>query len=147
MPGITFDTSVFVSYKPVEFPAGFLMSAVVIQEILAAAVDETELRRWSATFRAYEGEGRLIVPTSDDWLMAGKVLCWLARGRKKSAGGKSPRRVPEAKQRMAYDTLIAVSARRVGATVVTVNWDDFRAIQYYCDVKVQRASDFFRQSR
>lgn len=143
MPGITFDTSVFISHKPADFPAGFLMSAVVVQELIAAAADEAELRRWVATFRAYEREGRLIVPTAGDWLMAAKVLSWLARGRKKQAGGKSPRRTPEAKQRMALDALIATSARRVGATVVTANWDDFRAIQYYCDVKVRRASDLF----
>jgi hypothetical protein len=27
MPGITFDTTAFVSHKPADFPAGFLMSA------------------------------------------------------------------------------------------------------------------------
>jgi len=44
---------------------------------------------------------------------------------------------------MALDTLIATSARRWKATVVTDNWTDFKAIQYYCDVKIVKGSDFF----
>ena len=46
---------------------------------------------------------------------------------------------------MALDVLIAVSARRWRATVVTENWDDFRRIQRYCNTKIVRASDFFRK--
>ncbi|HXI25782.1 MAG TPA: hypothetical protein VNG71_18135 [Pyrinomonadaceae bacterium] len=50
-------------------------------------------------------------------------------------------------QRMALDVLIAVSARRWRATVVTENYDDFKAIQRYCSgAKIARASDFFRSS-
>jgi quinol monooxygenase YgiN len=44
---------------------------------------------------------------------------------------------------MALDVLIAVSARRWEATVVTENWDDFKAIQRYCNTKTVKASDFF----
>jgi predicted nucleic acid-binding protein len=43
---------------------------------------------------------------------------------------------------MFLDALIAVSARRVGAIVVTQNWDDFKAIQYYCNVKLKRGAEF-----
>ena len=46
---------------------------------------------------------------------------------------------------MFLDALIAVSARRMSATVVTQDWGDFKAIQYYCDVKLQRGADFFTQ--
>jgi predicted nucleic acid-binding protein len=145
MPPVTFDTSIFTSYRPGEFPPGFLFSAVVIQELIAAANDDSEVSRWIATSRASQKENRLIVPNSADWIMASKVLYWLMQKRKKKAGGKSPPLKPGASQRMAHDALIAVSARRHKATVVTVNWDDFEAIQYYVNVKVVKASDYFRR--
>jgi hypothetical protein len=45
---------------------------------------------------------------------------------------------------MAFDALIAVSSRRAGATIITVDYDDFKAIQYYCaGVKVKQASEYF----
>jgi hypothetical protein len=72
--------------KPVDFPAGFVFSAVVIQEMMASAADNSELKRWAAAWVAYEKEDRLIVPTSADWLMASKVLYWLMQKRKKKAG-------------------------------------------------------------
>jgi predicted nucleic acid-binding protein len=145
MPPVTYDTSVFKSYKPEGFPSGFLFSAVVIQELMASANDDSEIKRWAATWRAAEKEGWLIVPTSEDWLLASKVLYWLMQQRKKRAGGKSPPLKTGASQRMALDALIAVSARRTKAAVVTVNWSDFEAIRYYCDVKVIKASDYFRR--
>jgi hypothetical protein len=40
MPGVTYDTSIFIAYKPATFPAGFLMSAIVIQELAAGAADK-----------------------------------------------------------------------------------------------------------
>ncbi len=45
---------------------------------------------------------------------------------------------------MALDVLIAVSARRLKAAVVTENWIDFKAIQRYCNVKIVKASKFFQ---
>lgn len=143
MPPITYDTSIFTSYKPEGFPSGFLFSAVVIQELIASANDDSEVNRWVAARHAFEKERRLIVPNSADWLMASKVLYWLMQKRKKAAGGKSPPLKAGASQRMALDALIAVSARRHKATVVTLNYRDFEAIRYYCNVKVIKASDYF----
>lgn len=145
MPLVTFDTSVFNSYKPKGFPSGFLFSAVVIQELIASANDDSEVDKWVATRRAAEKEDRLIVPDSADWLLASKVLYWLMQKRKKKAGGKSPPLKTGASQRMALDALIAVSARRYKATVVTVNWRDFEAIQYYCKFKAIKASNYFKR--
>ena len=44
---------------------------------------------------------------------------------------------------MMLDALIAVSARRAGAMVVTTDYDDFKAIQYYCRLKLKRGSEYF----
>ena len=52
MPPITYDTSVFKSYKPEAFPSGFLFSAVVMQELMASANDDSEM-----TCRPVEGKG------------------------------------------------------------------------------------------
>jgi hypothetical protein len=40
MPIVTFDTFVFIAYKPAELPAGFRMSAVVVQVMTAGAINK-----------------------------------------------------------------------------------------------------------
>jgi len=59
--------------------------------------------------------------------------------------GKLQRLPPGASQRLALDVLIAVSARRWKAQVVTENWTDFKAIQRYCNTTVVRAATFFKR--
>jgi PIN domain. len=141
----TFDTSVVIAYKVRELPADFLLSAVVIAELTAGAPDESTRKDYESIRRDYAKLGALLVPTADDWLTASRILFWLSQGRKKKAGGKAPRLIAGASQRMFLDTLIAVSARRAGATVVTNDYDDFKAIHYYCPVKLIRGADFFGQ--
>ena len=114
-------------------------------ELIASAADDSERKRYEALSREYQKDNSLIVPRTNDWLLASKVLYWLAQGRKRNAGGKSPRLKPGATQRMALDALIAVSARRWATAVVTDNWDDFRAIRRYCNVTIIKGSDFFKQ--
>jgi len=144
---VTFDTSVIIAYTFSELPKHFLLSAVVIAELSAGADDDSTRRDLEATRRAHERDGKLIVPTAEDWLLASRVLFWLTQGRKKKARGKTPPQQPGAAQRMMLDALIAVSARRVGATVVTNDWDDYKAIQYYCNVKLQRGAYYFNRGR
>ena len=52
---------------------------------------------------------------------------------------------PGASQRLALDVLIAVSARRWRAQVVTENWADFKAIQRYCNATIIKAAQFFNR--
>ncbi|SRR6266498_3000930 len=144
MAGVTYDTSLIIAYKLPDLPDNFFMSAVVLLELIAGANDASIIKAYEAVRRRHDQEGTLIVPTSEDWLLASKVLSWLAQGRKKKAGGKSPPLIKGASQRMALDALLAASARRVGVTVVTNNWDDFRAIHYYCNVKLRRGSEFIK---
>ena len=143
MPTITYDTSIFIAYKPAALPAGFRMSAVVIQELTAGAVDKSEVQRWQAAMRAHEKEGTLLVPTGEDWWLAGKVLNSLLRGLKSKAGGLTPR-VPKAeKQRIIRDVLIARTARRAGALLLTDNVADFEKIRRFCNVRLRRGADHF----
>ena len=143
MPVITYDTSIFIAYKPAALPAGFRMSAVVIQELTAGAVDKSEVQRWQAAMRAHEKEGTLLVPTGEDWWLAGKVLNSLLRGLKSRAGGLTPR-VPKAEQqRIIRDVLIARTARRAGALLVTDNLSDFEKIGRFCAVRLRSGAERF----
>lgn len=143
MPRVVYDTSVFIAYKPAEFPAGFLMSAVVIQELTAGAVDKSDIQRWDAARRAHEKAGTLLVPTGEDWWLAGKVLNSLLRGLKSRAGGRTPRMPKHEQQRIIRDVLIARTAQRAGATVVTDNSADFQRIKRFCNVRLRRGAAYF----
>lgn len=147
MPYFTYDTSVIISRKPILHPgksSGFLWSAVVLMELTASAKDDSQRKIYDRLFRHYSEDNSLIIPNEDDWLLASKVLYLLSQDRRRRHRGTLKRLHPGASQRMALDVLIAVSARRWRATVVTENWDDFKAIERYSKTKVVKASAFFR---
>ena len=112
-------------------------------ELTASARDDSQRKVYERLFRDHREDNSLIVPDENDWLLASRILYWLAQSRRRSLKGKLKRLPIGASQRMALDVLIAVSARRWKATVVTENWDDFKAIQRYCNTKIVKASDFF----
>jgi predicted nucleic acid-binding protein len=147
MPFFTYDTSVIISRRPTLLPdkaSNFLWSAVVLMELTASAKDDSQRKVYQQLFRQYSQDNSLMVPNEDDWLLASKVLYLLSQDRKRRHRGKLKRLHPGASQRMALDVLIAVSARRWRATVVTENWDDFKAIERYSRTRIVRASAFFR---
>lgn len=147
MAYVTCDTSTIISRKLSDLPDNFLYSSVVLMELMASAKDDSKRKVYERAHRDYQKDGSLIVPDADDWLMAGKVLYWLTQGRRRSTKGEARRLKSGAAQRMALDALIAVSARRYDATVVTENWDDFKAIQHFCKFKLAKGSEFFRRAR
>lgn len=138
----TYDTSFINGNRLSVFPDNFFYSDVVLLELIASASDDTIFKLHQQTRRIFLENDRLIIPDAEDWLMAGKVLYWIEQGKRKNNKGKSPAKRPGATQRMALDTLIAVSARRYKATVVTENYDDFSLISYYCGVRFIRGADF-----
>lgn len=143
MPVVTYDTSIFISHRPTSLPAGFRMSAVVLQELTAGAVDDSEVKRWNAARLDHEKGGTLLVPTGEDWWMAGKVLNSLLRGLKSRSRGRTPRLPTAEIQRIIRDVLIARTARAAGALVVTDNVADFRKIQRFCAVRLMSGRDYF----
>ena len=148
MAYFTYDTSVIISRKLTELlvmPSSFLMSAVVLTELSASSRDDSERKFFEKLFRTYQKEQRLIVPDTEDWLLTSKILFLLTSSRRRLEHGKLKRLPPGASQRLALDVLIAVSARRWKAQVITENWTDFKAIQRYCDVRIRRASEFFKK--
>jgi predicted nucleic acid-binding protein len=146
MSRVTYDTSIFIAYKPAELPAGFLMSAVVLQELTAGAIDKSDVQRWDASRRAHEREGTLLVPTGEDWWLAGKVLNSLLRGLKSRSGGLTPKLPASEKQRIIRDVLIARTARRAGALLVTDNLKDFKLIARFCAVRAMVGRQYFKSS-
>jgi len=148
MPYFTYDTSVIVSRKIHdlhEMPQDFLLSAVVLMELTAGAADSSVRKTYERLFYQYRRDKLLIVPNDDDWLLAAKIMYLLAQARRAPGKGKLKRLPPGASQRLALDVLIAVSARRWKAQVVTENWADFKAIQRYCNTTIIKAAQFFRR--
>lgn len=146
MPYFTYDTSVIISRGLTDLhgmPSKFLLSAVVLMELTASARDNSQLKHYEHMFRIYQKDETLIVPNADDWLLASKILFLLTHTRKHSQRGKLKPLAPGVAQRLALDVLIAVSARRWKATLVTENWSDFKAIQRYCNATVVRGAEFF----
>ena len=120
------------------------MSAVVLQELVAGAIDKSEIQKLDAARRAHEKEGTLLVPTGEDWWLAGKVLNSLLRGLKSRSRGMTPKLPAAEKQRIVRDVLIARTARRANALLVTDNIKDFKAIGRFCAVRTIRAADYFK---
>ena len=148
MPYFTYDTSVIVSRKIRDLrkmPQDFLMSAVVLMELTAGAPDKSVRKTYEQLFQQYRRDELLIVPNDDDWFLAAKIMFLLAQARRREGKGKLKRLPPGASQRLALDVLIAVSARRWNAQVVTENWADFKAIQRYCNATIIKAAQFFNR--
>lgn len=143
MPKVTYDTNVFIKEKPAYFPAGFFMSAVVIQELAAGARDNSRLKELDSARRHYEKEGRLLVPTGEDWWFAGKILNSIARALRSRSGSRAAGISKAEQQRILRDVLIARTARREGVLVITSDISDFAKIQPYCNVRVKRPAEFF----
>lgn len=143
MPGIVFDTNIWIAYHPATLPRSLQMSVVVLQELIAGAADATAVKKYEAAKKDYEKEGKLLVPTADDWVLAGRVLNSLLRGLKSKNKGLTPKLPDSEKQRIVHDVLIARSVKRIGATLVTDNLKDFRLIERFCPFKFQSAKEYF----
>ena len=95
-------------------------SSVVAQELLVGCVDELAVRRVQKFFLPFERVRRLVNPSSRDCKEAGLVAVRIAL------------RHPDLKNRkiaLINDVLIALSCRQIGATLVTLNTEDFEIIR------------------
>jgi|SRR5712692_3320625 len=91
MPGVVFDTNIWIAYKPTKLPNNVVMSAVVLQELVAGARDRSILKSLEASMKQFEKENKLLVPTSEDFFKAGKILNSFLHNLKVKSGGKTPR--------------------------------------------------------
>ena len=98
------------------------LSSVVVEELYAGALDDGAMRLVERQVGALERVGRLVTPLFEDWKKAGKLVALITR--------REPGRKPKVQQ-MLNDILLALSARRMGADLYTLNRDDFKLIRRY----------------
>ena len=147
MAYFTYDTSVIIARRPIDLSpkaGGLVLSSVVLMELTASAIDDSRRKMYEHLFREHQQNKSLLVPNDNDWFFASRVLFWLAGRRRKTQGGSLRRLQPGMAQRMAFDALLAATARSRQVMVVTENWNHFKAIQHFCNVKLIKASDFFK---
>ncbi len=94
-------------------------SGVVAQELIVGCSDELAVRRVQKFFRPFERVRRIVNPTYHDWKEAGFVAVRIVLRR------------PDLKSKkiaLINDILIALCCRSIGATLVTLNSQDFDVI-------------------
>lgn len=96
------------------------LSAVVILELYAGAFSPRDRRVVRGVVEAFDRAGRILVPSAAVYEDAGHVLRALQESRGYRVGGPHS---------LVNDVLIVLSARMIGATVVTSNARDFTAIR------------------
>jgi predicted nucleic acid-binding protein len=120
------DTSVYIeNFRTGRFtqdiadsPFLFRGVSVVIHELLRGARHGTE-REFTLDLAA---NLRLYTPTERIWQDSGDIVARLA-----AAKDYEKRKIQE----LSFDVLIALTARSIGATVITLNQQDFEDIQGY----------------
>lgn len=98
-----------------------VVSAVVAMELRAGAFTNDDEADVHALLGAYRQRGRMIVPTFEAYVQAGRVLAAL-RFPSRSRG-----RIPASS--FVADVLLAASCREAGVVLVTKNTADFSRIQ------------------
>ena len=128
MKKVLLDTNVCIDWlnrgehEAVMLGPGFVryLSAVVVMELWAGVSNRASREAVDALTRAYRSAGRLVSPSSEVFERAGAVL------RKLKFAGRNVRDAS-----LWGDVLIALTARSIGATVVTSSVADFAAIQRF----------------
>jgi len=121
-----FDTSIYITalrmgddaalaLRRIAGGAPVWLSSVVLEE-LYAGVSARNRRVVERLERDFHRAGRILVPNLTDWTQTGNVLALLAAKHGFEQIGKG---------RLTNDALIAMSAGRLGITVVTANARDF----------------------
>lgn len=126
MNPILFDSSVYIAalragpqsaalVRRFAGSAPVWLSSVVLEELYAGASKRAQ-RVVERLERDFGKAKRILVPSLSDWTGAGRLLALLAVKYDYEQIGQG---------RLTNDALIAMSARRVGITVVTANARDF----------------------
>jgi predicted nucleic acid-binding protein len=127
-----FDTNVYIqcmlnrefalrhaeSYSS-RLPATFF-SSVVAQELLVGCTNDFAARRVQNFLEPFERVGRIINPAYDDWKEAAWIVMRIGVKRKDLRSKKIA---------LINDAMIALSCRRIGATLVTLNIQDFDVLR------------------
>jgi len=126
MQPVLFDASIYItalrmgddaalSLRRIAEGRPLWLSSVVLEE-LYAGVSPRHRHRVERLERDFHRAGRILVPNLGDWTQTGKMLALLAAIYHYEQIGKG---------RLTNDALIAMSAGRLGITVITANARDF----------------------
>jgi predicted nucleic acid-binding protein len=128
MQPVLFDTSIYITalrlgdaalgLRRTDEGSTLWLSSVVLEE-LYAGVSARNRHVVERLERDFQRVGRILVPNLTDWTQTGKVLALLAAKYDYEQIGKG---------RLTNDALIAISAGRLGITVITANARDFRRL-------------------
>jgi predicted nucleic acid-binding protein len=140
---LVLDTNVITRHHPEELFGRHVWSAVVLQELAAGAADLARIRELRSIRLDAEVNGLLLTPDSEDWVEAGRILNALLRGARSRRSAPPVAIAKGEQQRLVRDVLIARSARRVNASVVTYNRGDFEKIRRFCRVRVVEPAEIF----
>jgi tRNA(fMet)-specific endonuclease VapC len=125
---LVIDTNVYVDWLNKERHGDVLfqrdaikyLSALVLMELRAGTVSKADRRIVQRLETGFEKAGRILIPSQALFAEAGDTLRRLQVEAGYNIGGSHS---------IANDVLIALSARSIGATVVTRNERDYRAIE------------------
>ncbi len=105
------------------FPdAPIYFSSVVGHELYVGAAAQAQRREVDTLWNRFNAVGRLVVPNDTDWQTAGRVLQEVGSQQGYGLIGRA---------RLTNDALLAMSAWRLGFTVVTLNAADFQLLASY----------------
>jgi predicted nucleic acid-binding protein len=135
------DTNIYIDHyksgrfaevlEPRKSDAFVYLSSVVILELFSGAFTRAEIALLDNLAMVSKKGNKIVVPLWSDYLEAGKLLAKLQSQKgyevKKTIG-------------LTNDVLIALSARRIGATVITQNKKDIEAIKSVKDFKLKIVS-------
>jgi predicted nucleic acid-binding protein len=128
MRRLVIDTNVYIDWLNAGLHEDILfqrdtvkhLSAVVLMELRAGAFSSSDRRLVQRVERAFAKAGRILVPSRAVFADAGEALRRLQTDKDFRI---------ETSHSIVADVLIALSARSIGATVVTQNERHYRAIQ------------------
>ena len=138
---MVFDTNVYVTAlreglggasfgRLLEAAPRTFLASVVSAELRAGALDEAGRRVVVELVERVERLGRGVVPTAGSWNDAGDLLAKIAR--------REPRYGTKVRG-LWNDALIALSARQIGAALVTENLRDFALLRRYARFELEPA--------
>jgi predicted nucleic acid-binding protein len=125
------DTSVYIeNFRTGRFTLPLLRSpwiircsAIVLHELRRGARTALEIRFVTELARKI----RIVTPTERHWLESAEIL-----SRLRTLRGYEPKKITA----LAFDALIALSARDIGATLITCNREDFTEIGKQIQIKI-----------
>lgn len=128
MRKVIFDTNILIDwinagqFDELIFESGTAkyLSSVVLMELMAGASDSEDQKLIRKLHNTHRKAGRMVTPTESNYAEAGNILLELQKSR-----GYDLKKA----YNLANDVLIALTARSIGATILTRNGKDFQAIR------------------